>query len=521
MSALAVWSVGAVAFASLPAGSNGQALVVSAVYVAVATLAGLAIMRAMRTSDKGAERVFWVLLGIGMLVGFVGDLGWGSLQEGGLPSQDISLQHGAYLVSYLILVGAMMRLVHSTTNNITLVTFLDAHAIMLSVGLLAWYFFLGGYVEESGGASGAMLAALSWPLFDAALLFLALVTLSTPRNPPFAGPLAAGFLLFAVADGSYLVLRAQGSYNAARWPDLVWALGLLFFGLAALRAGPADRATDEKPPIAPWRVLAFWLGPLSPPVHLGVLLLLGALRPPLPAYASAGAAVLFVYLAVRTGLVSFVTRRLMDEHEEAARRLEQGRVLQDLHETVKQSTHGLSLTLGSALEAERRGEREAARDLLENALRSSRELEFKTSRPYDELQAADGESLLRPGDFLRHRLNKFQEYFGVKTHDDLRAPLEDLSPAEIAVVHRVTVEAFWNVAKHSKARNMWLDSRRVGTTFVVRVRDDGRGFDANNPPPGLGLRYMRRRAEEAGARLDIISTPGSGATIQLRFDRRR
>jgi signal transduction histidine kinase len=31
---------------------------------------------------------------------------------------------------------------------------------------------------------------------------------------------------------------------------------------------------------------------------------------------------------------------------------------------------------------------------------------------------------------------------------------------------------------------------------------------------------MRRRAEEVGADLDIISTPGRGTTIQLRFENR-
>ena len=56
---------------------------------------------------------------------------------------------------------------------------------------------------------------------------------------------------------------------------------------------------------------------------------------------------------------------------------------------------------------------------------------------------------------------------------------------------------------------------------IVRTRDDGRGFDPSNPPPGLGLRYMRRRATEAEAELDVISAPGRGTTVQLRFDKGR
>ena len=55
----------------------------------------------------------------------------------------------------------------------------------------------------------------------------------------------------------------------------------------------------------------------------------------------------------------------------------------------------------------------------------------------------------------------------------------------------------------------------------MRIRDDGRGFDTNNPPPGLGLRYMRQRTAEVNADLDVISTPGRGTTVQARFSKHK
>ncbi len=60
----------------------------------------------------------------------------------------------------------------------------------------------------------------------------------------------------------------------------------------------------------------------------------------------------------------------------------------------------------------------------------------------------------------------------------------------------------------------------MNSVVIVRIRDDGRGFDTSDPPPGLGLRYMRRRAGELGAMLDVISFPGRGTTVQLRFDKK-
>jgi signal transduction histidine kinase len=109
----------------------------------------------------------------------------------------------------------------------------------------------------------------------------------------------------------------------------------------------------------------------------------------------------------------------------------------------------------------------------------------------------------------------------VKTHDDIQASLEVLNPAETAALLRVFVEAFWNVAKHSGSSNLYLESRRVGSVLIIRVRDDGRGFDTAKPSPGLGLEYMRRRAGEVDADLDVISTPGRGTSVQVRFRKRQ
>jgi signal transduction histidine kinase len=226
-------------------------------------------------------------------------------------------------------------------------------------------------------------------------------------------------------------------------------------------------------------------------------------------------------MALRIGLVSSVSKHLGQEREESARVKEQGRLLYELHDTAKQEVHGISLTLRAALDTERRGDREKALEMFGRTLAASREAEFRISRPYDELSALRGESPPGAADFLRQRLRKFEEYFGVKTHDDIQASLEVLNPAETAALLRVFVEAFWNVAKHSGASNLYLESRRVGSVLIIRVRDDGRGFDTAKPSPGLGLEYMRRRAGEVDADLDVISTPGRGTSVQVRFRKRQ
>lgn len=510
--ALACWAAGATTFSAVPS-DTGRSIVADVVYFAAAAFAVVTLGRAA-LSARGKERLFWGLLGAGLVAGFVGDVGWSDLQSSAFATQEVSYQHVAYLVSYLLLGCALLSLVHWTTKNITLVTSLDSVCIMFSVGTLVWYFLVGGAVAGPNDSPSVFLV-LSWPLFDAALVFLSLVVFSTAGRPPSVGFLLAGFLAFAVADGVYLGARAGGTYGGVGWPDLIWALGLLFLGFAALRTVPTALPAGENR-IGPWRIFALWLGPLSPPLHFAVVLLWGATHPPLPLYVVVGAAILFIYLALRVPLVSFVSRRLGNDREQTTRKLEHNRVLYELHDTVKQSVHGITLTLRAAVDAERRGEPEAAREMIGRALEASREAEYQVSKPYDDLLQ---ESAPTPGEHLRTRLQRFEEYFGVKTHEDFRVPFESLSSAEISAAQRVFVEASWNVAKHSGARNLWLETRRVGDVVIVRTRDDGRGFDPSDPPPGLGLRYMRRRAAEAEAALDVISAPGRGTTVQLRFDK--
>ena len=512
----ACWFIGALLFAAFPAGSGGRYLVSIVLYLGAAVFASFSLGRAI-SGAGGRQRLLWGLLGAGVAANFLGDLGWSGLQGTPLGAQGASYHHAAYLVSYLFFAAAMLLLVGLTTRKITLVTGLDALCIMLSTGVLTWYFFLGSAVSATGAAGwGEVLSVLSWLLFDAALLFLCLVVLSSAGKPPFTGSLTLSFVAFAVADGLYLASRASGTYEGAGWPDMIWVLGLACLGLAALGAAPV--AFVERARIEPWRVFAFWFGPLSPAVHLAAVLLWGATHPPLPSYAAVGAAAVFLYLALRVALVSFASRRLTEEQEDLARRLEGGRVLSEMHDTVKQGVHGVSLTLREALDAARRGEHDEVAHMVSNALRASRETEFQVSRPYEELQTSiHGEGAMRPREYLRHRLVKFEEYFGIKTHEDLQAPLDGLSAMEIAAVYRFLVEAFWNVAKHSGAGSLRLESRRVGDLLIVRVRDDGRGFDPTNPPPGLGLGYMRQRAREVGAEFDAISAPGRGTTVQLRF----
>lgn len=94
-----------------------------------------------------------------------------------------------------------------------------------------------------------------------------------------------------------------------------------------------------------------------------------------------------------------------------------------------------------------------------------------------------------------------------------------LGRAEREAVFYVAADALGNVARHARAHRVRLGVVKDGDDVVLEVGDDGVGFDTSESVGGLGLRNMRQRAFDIGARLDVRSTPGSGTRLLLRVPR--
>ncbi|HVG75298.1 MAG TPA: ATP-binding protein, partial [Thermoleophilaceae bacterium] len=94
------------------------------------------------------------------------------------------------------------------------------------------------------------------------------------------------------------------------------------------------------------------------------------------------------------------------------------------------------------------------------------------------------------------------------------------SPESRAVLYRVALEALTNVRKHAHAHSVDVLLERRGAGVAVRVRDDGQGFEVSSqevaPDAGhIGLVSMRERAEAAGGRFALSSSPGGGTTVDF------
>ncbi len=95
-------------------------------------------------------------------------------------------------------------------------------------------------------------------------------------------------------------------------------------------------------------------------------------------------------------------------------------------------------------------------------------------------------------------------------------PVRALSVETRRNVYLVVREAVHNVVKHSDAKSVTITLEVFEGGFRIGVKDDGKGFDPERLEfPGNGLVNMRKRMEEIGGDLLILSKPGEGAEILL------
>jgi signal transduction histidine kinase len=122
---------------------------------------------------------------------------------------------------------------------------------------------------------------------------------------------------------------------------------------------------------------------------------------------------------------------------------------------------------------------------------------------------------------LSDLLHQLADAFTGRTniHAALTIAGEDVLISEVqVVVYRICQEGLNNIAKHAVASRVKIKLNYTASKVDLQIQDNGRGFDANLSLPGhYGLSMMYERAETIGAKLEIMSEPGKGTKISLRW----
>jgi PAS domain S-box-containing protein len=228
-----------------------------------------------------------------------------------------------------------------------------------------------------------------------------------------------------------------------------------------------------------------------------------------------------------TGVASDITKRKLAEEalKKYARRLIlleedlRKRIAVELHDDIGQVLTALGLNLahlGNHLPAGPGGE-------LRAVLEDSRLLTKEISRTVRNLMVE-----LRPTQLeeyglaaaLRSHAEQFAQRTGLAVAVHCDPGLPRLAAKKEIALFRITQEALNNVSKHAVATRVTVSQRRSGTSVLLSVEDDGRGFlpraDSQRlTGTGWGLAIMRERAELVGGNFTLASLPGQGTTVTV------
>ena len=204
--------------------------------------------------------------------------------------------------------------------------------------------------------------------------------------------------------------------------------------------------------------------------------------------------------------------RLSDQSRQAAVVAERNRVVRDVHDTLAHAFTGVIVQLEAADDAASRGlEAEAgahiaraeamARGGLQEARRSVMAL-----RP----EMLDGKDLSTA---LRELVPRITDGTPVVSEFVQTGVARKLPPSWDENLLRIGQEALTNAIRHGHARRIAMELNFSDDAVLLRLTDDGRGFDTNSAFDGLGLAGIRARTSSIGGHLSINSAPGSGTTI--------
>jgi two-component system sensor histidine kinase UhpB len=206
--------------------------------------------------------------------------------------------------------------------------------------------------------------------------------------------------------------------------------------------------------------------------------------------------------------------RLERERQESGRRVlaaheaERVGIARDLHDEVGQLLTGALLQLNSVAESA-----PAHREELNEARQAVR-------RALDEVRRISSE--LRP-EMLEHLglvsaltelSTTFARVSGVEVERQFDRSLPKLAPDAELALYRIAQESLTNVARHAQANRVTLALERGHDSVVLRVVDDGRGFNGVPEEHG-GLRSMRERALLVEGALAIKDGARGGVEVRL------
>jgi signal transduction histidine kinase len=222
--------------------------------------------------------------------------------------------------------------------------------------------------------------------------------------------------------------------------------------------------------------------------------------------------------ALRAG-IAIENARLHEQVSRLAVVDERERIARDLHDGIIQAIYGVALSLEDvpSMMADEPDEASARVDRAIDSLNL-------TIREIRNFILGLRSELLHGADLLAGLATLANEFSATGASEiELDLEIDPELASSIPTAHRVqllqmTREALSNAARHARAQRTRIVMRVDEGAVILRVEDDGMGFDTGAPvsPGHLGLANLHDRAAAFGATVNIESTLGEGTTLSIR-----
>jgi len=227
-------------------------------------------------------------------------------------------------------------------------------------------------------------------------------------------------------------------------------------------------------------------------------------------------------------IIRDITKRKRNEEElrEASRRIieaqeaERLRVARDLHDGVNQLIASAKMRLRKVRDMAA-GLGPAGREILDRCDGLLVQALEENRRIAHDLRPSDLDALGLAA-ACRSLCSELRSRTSMAVECSLTRRAESLPPPVRLNLFRIVQEAFTNIERHAHAKTVRLRLSLQGNSLVLRIQDDGRGFEVRQANParakrrGIGLTNIRERAASLGGACQIESAPGQGTTLTVR-----
>ena len=112
----------------------------------------------------------------------------------------------------------------------------------------------------------------------------------------------------------------------------------------------------------------------------------------------------------------------------------------------------------------------------------------------------------------------FQKRYGLLCNITINIEEESLSQTQVTNLYRIIQESITNVAKHANASMVDVELSNKGDVDILKIRDDGQGFDIQQIKDGtFGLAGIRERTRQINGSMQINTAKGKGTEIIITF----